>query len=484
MTKAAPEYDQDELNRILKLQKQAFWNDGFPSLEVRSDRLKRLLAMIVKYEQAICEAITLDYGNRSREVTRMTDVLASIDAVKQALTHLPAWMEPETQPALYPANEAGATAEIRYQPKGVVGIVGPWNFPVHLVLGPLASVLAAGNRAIIKPSEITANTAALLEDILTETFDETEIAVVQGGVETSKLFIELPFDHLMFTGSTAVGKILMKAAAENLVPVTLELGGKSPVIVGKDADLKKTAHRLAAGKLFNSGQICVCPDYAFIPQESFDSFIAEFKSAVAAIYPNVENNPDYASIVNDHHFDRLQNLVTDAEASGAEIIEINPARESFDQVRTRKMLPKLIINAGDDSAVMNDEIFGPLFPIRTYSAFEEIIDYLGSHPRPLALYYFGEDESERKTLVNNVISGGMTINDVITHVINYDLPLGGIGASGMGGYRGVRGFREFSHAKSIYTQTNVEEIAAFMRPPYSEEMKGLLDQLISVDHIN
>lgn len=471
--------DAGELGSLLNRQRDAFFADGFPSAEVRVDRLERLLAMVKKYDREICDTAALDFGGRSHELSRLTEVLTSLETIRMALKHLRSWMEPEEREAIYPASEAGASAYVHFQPKGVIGVIGPWNFPFHLIIGPLVGVLAAGNRAMIKPSEVVPNSAKLIAKMFGEFFDETEVAVVLGDLEVAQQFSELPFDHLVFTGSTLVGRKIMQAAAKNLVPVTLELGGKSPVIIGGEVDLPLIAERIVSGKLFNTGQICVAPDYAFVPEALKDDFVAAIKAAISKLYPTVENNPDYTAIVNEHHYRRLESLLAEAAQRGAEIIEVNPGNESFNQAATRKMLPKIVLNVADDTRLMQEEIFGPILPLKTYSSIGDVLRYLHAENRPLALYYFGDDEQEKNLLLNNAIAGGMTINDVITHVIDQDLPIGGIGTSGMGAHRGRDGFKEFSHAKAVYVQTDVNEIVSFFHPPYSDEMKGMMEQQIA-----
>lgn len=470
--------NESSLKALLAYQKDSFDQAGYPELEIRMDRLIRLQKMIQKYDQQICETVAEDFGGRPQELSRMAEVYGTLEHIKGAIANLADWMKAEQRQAPFPANEAGATAEVRYMPKGVVGIIGPWNFPVHLVLGPLVCVLAAGNRAMIKPSEITGNTALLIADMVAEFFDETEVSVILGDSEVSRDFSKLPFDHLMFTGSTAVGRHVMQAAATNLTPVTLELGGKSPVVIDRDVDLAVVATRLIAGKLFNSGQVCVSPDYVLVAEELVRPLIDEMRKAFQIMFPCVADNPEYTAIISDNHFQRLQQLVDDAAERGVEVIEFNPAGEIFDQAESRKMLPKLILNPTDEVAIMQSEIFGPLLPLITYQNLNEAVDYIRNHDRPLAMYYFGHDESNKERLINHVVSGGMAINDVLAQVSCSDLPFGGVGNSGIGRYHGVDGFREFSHLKAVYSQTPVEEVAGFMRPPYSDAMRALLEQQI------
>jgi coniferyl-aldehyde dehydrogenase len=301
-------------------------------------------------------------------------------------------------------------------------------------------------------------------------FDEDEIAVIEGGPDVGAAFAELPFDHLIFTGGTEIGRRVMAAAARNLTPVTLELGGKCPVVVGRSADMAKTAARVMMGKTMNAGQICLAPDYVIAPRENRDAFVSAATDAVKKMFPNIKTNPDYTAMISQRHYDRVRGLIDDAKAKGATVVEINPANEDFSQQEHRKIPPTLILDTTDDMAVMQEEIFGPVMPVRTYEAFDKSIDEINARPRPLGLYYFGEDAGESEALLNRTHSGGVTINDVIFHISMDDLPFGGIGPSGMGAYHGDRGFREFSHEKAVYRQTPSELIAMF-RPPYGDAFR-------------
>lgn len=467
-------------NLIEQLQKQkhAFKQDGFPAKEIRIDRLTRLINMLKKYDQDICQTIATDFGNRPHELSRMTEVMATIDHAKHAIESLESWMQPEKRQALAPASDAGASAEIHFQPKGVVGIIGPWNFPVHLVLAPLVCVLASGNRAMIKPSSITPKTSKLLAKMVAEFFEPSEVFVVEGE-NISRQFTKLPFNHIVFTGSTENGRHVMRAAAANLTPVTLELGGKSPVIIDKEIDIDVVAKRLMTGKLFNSGQVCVCPDYAFVPKEILPQLLIAIEAAITSLYPTIKNNPEYTSIVNEHHFQRVKALINDAKEKGVRMIKIDPANEAFDEKSNRKIYPRILINPADDCSIMQDEIFGPLLPIKTYNNITEVVNYLNHRDNPLALYYFGENKQTAKTLAENVLAGGMTNNDVIVQVLCNQIPFGGVGQSGMGCYHGIEGFKEFSHAKPVYTQTPVEEIVSFTRSPYKDELRAMMTDTIA-----
>ncbi|MFO1159354.1 MAG: coniferyl aldehyde dehydrogenase [Reyranellaceae bacterium] len=457
-----------DLNGILAKQKAAHLRDGAPSAAQRMARLERCIGLLVDHRAKIEAALNADFGARSRVVTAFADIASSIGPLKHARAHLSRWMRPQrrrTTPRLL--GLFGAKAEIRPQPKGVVGVISPWNFPVNLTFAPLAGVLAAGNRAMIKPSELTPATAELLKEMFASAFDEEEIAVITGGPEVGQAFSSLAFDHLIFTGSTSIGRHVMRAAAEHLVPVTLELGGKSPVVVGRSADLATTAARIMNGKTLNAGQICLAPDYALVPADRIDGFVGAAKSAVGRMFPTIRDNPDYTAIVADRHYARLVGLLDDARAKGAEIVEINPAGEELRQQPHRRLAPTLILNPSDDMKVMQEEIFGPLLPIKGYRDVDEAIDYVNAHDRPLGLYYFGSDNGERDKIIDRTTAGGVTVNDVLMHVAQEELPFGGIGPAGMGAYHGEDGFREFSHRKSVFHQMK-RDIAPLrmLRPPY------------------
>ena len=467
----AIEETKARMRAILDLQKRANIAKGPPDARLRKDRLTRCIDLLLAHQDDFIEAMNTDFGVRSRDMSRLTDIAGAVNPLKSARAELDRWMKPQKRKVTPAAlGVLGAKAEVRYQPKGVVGIISPWNFPVQLSFDAIAGAFAAGNRIMLKPSEFTPVTSALMAQTLDLYFDEDEIAVIQGGPDVGAAFAGLPFDHLIFTGATSVGRHVMRAAADNLTPVTLELGGKSPVVIGRSADMAKTAARVMTGKTMNAGQICLAPDYVLAPKESLGSFVTEAKAAVAKMYPTIKDNPDYTSIVNQRHYDRVRGLINDAKEKGAEIVEINPAGEDFSQQEHRKIPPTLILNATDEMSVMQEEIFAPVLPVRTYTALDETIAEINARPRPLALYYFGDDSAESEALLSRTHSGGVTINDVIFHVTMDDLPFGGVGPSGMGAYHGHRGFIEFSHEKAIYRQIS-SELLAMMRPPYGAAFK-------------
>jgi coniferyl-aldehyde dehydrogenase len=459
---------EGRMREVLRRQRAAHVKDGPPSAEKRIEWLDKAIALVFDHKDQIAEALREDFGHRSVHATMLTDVASSIAPLKHAKAHVRSWMKREKRkvnPAIL--GLLGARAYVDYQPKGVVGIISPWNFPVNLTFAPLAGVLAAGNRTMIKPSEFTPRTGELMSRMFRSAYDETEIAVFTGGADVGSAFSKLPFDHLLFTGATSIAYHVMRAAAENLVPTTLELGGKSPVIVSRSADLNLTAKRMMMGKTMNAGQICLAPDYVFVPKEKTREFVSAIEGAVTAMFPTLKDNPDYTSVINQRHYDRLMGYIDDARAKGAEIIEINPAKENFSQQPYYKIPPTLVLNTTDDMAIMKDEIFGPLLPVKTYDKVEEAIDYVNEHDRPLGLYYFGKDGKEEEQVLTRTTSGGVTVNDVIMHISMEDLPFGGTGPSGMGSYHGIDGFRTFSHAKAVYQQAS-PDITAMMRPPFGK----------------
>lgn len=454
---------------ILSAQRDSFMAALPEPISVRKDRLKRAAAMIRDHADRFCDALSEDFGHRSREQSMITDIGGSISPINHALKNLEKWARPEKRPVQFPLGLLGAKAWVEYQPKGVVGVIAPWNFPVNLVMSPLAGVFAAGNRAMVKTSEYTPVTAALFEEIVGRYFDPTELAFVSGGPDVGQAFAELPFDHLIFTGATGIGRHILHAAADNLTPVTLELGGKSPVIVGKGADLKQVSERVAVGKMLNAGQICLAPDYLLVPSAQESAVVDGIRTAASAMYPTLLSNPDYTSVVNDRHYERLNQWVEDARAKGATVEVVNPAGEDFGSTNSRKMPLHIVRNVTDDMTLMQEEIFGPILPVRRYDGIDAAIGEVNRRDRPLGLYYFGKDEAERRRVLDRTISGGVTIDDVIFHVSMEDLPFGGVGPSGMGSYHGMDGFRTFSHAKAVYQQSklDVAKIAG-LKPPYGD----------------
>ena len=464
-----------EMNRILELQKSLNIKEGAPDISLRKDRLDRVIAMVNKYDKQIIKSVSQDFGNRDPMMSAATEVASVIGPMEHAKKNLKKWMKTEKRKAaIAPLGSAlsllGARAEVRYQPKGVVGAISPWNFPMNLALAPLAGIIAAGNRVMHKPSELTPATSDLLKLMVEEYFDEAEMAVFVGDAEVGAAFSGLAFDHLIFTGGTSIAKHVMKAASENLVPLTLELGGKSPVVIGRNAKVKDAAQRVMQGKTMNAGQICLAPDYALVPEDKVDEFVKASVDVTSEMYSDMKDNDDFTSIINQRHFDRIQGYLEDAKEKGAEIVEINPSNEDFSQQPHHKIPPTIVLNPSDDMKIMQEEIFGPVLPVKTYKDVSEPVDYINSKDRPLGLYYFGNDENEKNFVLNNTTSGGVTVNDVISHIQMEDLPFGGVGPSGMGSYHGYDGFKEFSHQKAVYKQTNLNLMKlAGLVPPYKKK---------------
>lgn len=476
-----PSVDIEVLSRmenILNKQKQAFLNDGHVSLKTRIDRIDRVIALLLEHQMPLSEAMSVDFGNRSIHQSRMADIAGTLESLKFARKNLQSWMRHEKRKTMFPLGLLGARARIEYQPKGVVGNLATWNFPVHIPLGPLAGIFGAGNRCMVKLSEITPETSGLLEKLIGQYFDETEFAGINGGPEVGAAFAALPFDHILFTGATGIARHILHAAADNLTPVTLELGGKSPVIVSQSADLKETAVRIATGKAINVGQVCLSPDYVFVPKNKLEEFISYCSEHVNEMFTSVVDNPDYSSIVNSRHYLRLQNYINDAKAKGADVRLLGKL-EDLSAQQVDRLPMTVIIEPTDDMTVMQEEIFGPIFCIKTYQDIDECIRFIRARPHPLALYYFGEDQQEQRYVLDNTISGGVCLNDVMVHVSTEDLPFGGVGASGMGNYHGVEGFKTFSHARSVYKQTKMNLMKmAGMLPPYGEKCEAQLERMI------
>ncbi len=466
---------KEDMLAALNAQRADFTTELPVSAAARKDRLKRAIAMMVDHGEAFCKALSEDFGHRSTEQSMMTDIVPSIRTLKYSIKELDKWMKPERRKVDFPLGLLGAKAIVEYQPKGVVGIISPWNFPVQLTLAPMAGAFAAGNRVMVKSSEYTPTVAALFEEIGPQYFAAEEALFYSGGPEVGQAFAALPFDHLIFTGATGIGKHILHAAADNLTPVTLELGGKSPTIIGRSANVEAATQRIALGKMLNAGQICLAPDYLMVPREKEAEVVEGMTKAVSVMYPTLLENPDYTSVINARHRDRLTGYLEDAKAKGAEVIEVNPANEDFGASNRNKMPLYLVRNPTDDMKVMQEEIFGPVLPIKTYERIEETIDYVNAHDRPLGLYYFGEDGAEKRQMLDRTISGGVTVNDVIFHISMEELPFGGIGPSGMGAYHGYEGFKTFSHGKSVYHQPkiNIAKLAGLM-PPYGKGTKAAI----------
>jgi len=467
------------LTALLKLQRSKFRAEGEVTYATRIDRLKRLKALIIENKTEFAKTTKREFGGaRSYEFSLFSEFASKVEAIDYSMKHLKEWMKPEKRKTNKPMNFLGGKSQVRHFPKGVVGIISPWNLPFGLTVAPLTSALAAGNRALLKPSEFVPETAALFADVIPKYFSEDEVAVVTGGAAISQRFAELPFDHLLFTGSTRVGAQVMQSAAKNLVPVTLELGGKSPVIIGRSAKLDLAGTRLTFGKLLNGGQLCLSPDYVVVPKELEEQLIARVIHETESMYPNITENEDYAGVINERHYARLQNYIDDAVAKGAKltIVGADKTRASKDN---RRMPLHILQNVNEDMLVMHEEIFGPVLPVMTYSDVAEVPDMIEPRRNPLAMYYFGKDKREQEYLLTHVPSGGVCVNDITLHYVQEDLPFGGVGASGMGAYHGPEGFRSLSHARAIYSQTMIDVLPIVgARPPFGEKFRKNISKVL------
>jgi coniferyl-aldehyde dehydrogenase len=458
---------------LFRQQRDAFAADPYPAAAARIARLDRLEALVKDHAAEWAEAISRDFGGRSRHETQLLEIFPSLEAIRHARRHVRRWMKPRRRATslwFLPGRSS-----VVPQPLGVAGIVVPWNYPLYLAIGPLVPALAAGNRALVKMSESTPATGELLARLVERHFPGGEVRVVNGGPEVAQAFCRLPFDHLLFTGSTTVGHHVMRAAADNLTPVTLELGGKSPAIVGRGFPVAEAAGRIAYGKCLNAGQTCIAPDYALVPEERVDAFVEAARAAIAAHYPTLAANPDFTAIVDARHRDRLARLLEDAVGKGARAIEVNPAGE--DVAAAGKRAPTLLTGVDDSMAVMREEIFGPLLPIVAYRDLDEAIAFVNARPRPLALYVFEHDGDAVRRVIERTVSGGVTVNETILHIAQDDLPFGGVGASGMGRYHGREGFETFSQMKAVFRQPRLNGLKLF-RPPYGARFERLVRLLL------
>tara|TARA_B100001027_G_scaffold187334_1_gene140073 strand:+ start:537 stop:1964 length:1428 start_codon:yes stop_codon:yes gene_type:complete len=472
--------NQRSMEEVLKLQREHYLKEGPPSYELRIDRLNRVQDMVIKNKDRIIEAVNADFGSRSPNQSLISDVYAVLPAFTHAKKHLKSWMKDEKRKSNFPFGLMGAKSYIHREPLGVIGMISPWNFPMYLSLAPLAGIFSAGNQVMHKPSEFTPITSELLKEICDGTFDETEFATFLGGPDVGSAFTQLKFDHLLFTGSGNIGKHVMRAASENLVPLTLELGGKSPVIVSDSSNINITARRVMFNKTLNAGQICLAPDYVYVHESEKDNFVEACKDQVSNFYSDLKYNPDYTSVINQKHYDRLNGLLSDAKDHGAELVEINPADEDFTQQESHKIPPTLVLNPTDEMQIMKEEIFGPLLPIKTYKDISEPINYINKNDKPLGLYYFGNNKNEEVKVVNSTSSGGVTVNDIMGHIQQNELGFGGVGPSGMGKYDGFDGFTNFSNNKPIYKQVGfiLDILLDAIRPPYKGSIEEVLKKLL------
>ena len=470
----------NDMQRVLDSQKKYFIDKGAPSIELRVDRLNRLKTLIIDNRYDFVDALNEDYGNRSKNTSIMTDAYSIVPDINNAIKNIKKWTKTEKRSSNFPFGLFGAKSYVRHEPLGTVGMVSPWNFPVNLSFGPLAAIFAAGNQVMHKPSELTPITAKLIKDLCDKSYDEHEFATFLGGPEVGEAFTKLHFDHLLYTGSGNIGKHVMQSASQNLVPVTLELGGKSPVVIGDTADMKVSAKRIMFGKTLNAGQICLAPDYVIVHKDKKDEFITEAENAIKEFYPSIKDNDDYSSIINERHYNRIDSLVDDSKEKGANINQINPSNEDFSQQQFYKIPPTIVTNATDDMKIMNEEIFGPVLPVIEYDNLDDALSTINSKDRPLGLYYFGTDKAEETKIMNNTSSGGVTINNVVGHIQQKDLPFGGVWPSGMGRYQSYDGFKNFSNPRAFYKDVGFKFDKLFdgIRPPYTKSIENLLKSLL------
>lgn len=458
----------EELDRLFAAQRAAYAANPMPAADQRQQWLKALRELLSDERQALIDAISADFSHRSADETLLAELMPSLHGIHYASRHLKGWMKSSRRKvgmAFQPAS-----AKVVYQPLGVIGIIVPWNYPLYLAIGPLVGALAAGNRVMLKLSESTPATGQLLKTLLGRIFPEDLVCVVLGEADIGVAFSRLRFDHLLFTGATSIGKQVMRAAAENLTPVTLELGGKSPAIVSRDVPLKDAAERIAFGKTLNAGQTCVAPDYVLVPQDRVGAFVEAYRQVVNNFYPTLADNPDYTAIINERQLARLNGYVSDATSKGALLIPL------FEQGQGRRMPHSLLLNVTDEMTVMQDEIFGPLLPIVPYQDLDQAFAYINQRPRPLALYYFGYDKREQDRVLHETHSGGVCLNDTLLHVAQDDMPFGGIGPSGMGHYHGHEGFLTFSKAKGVLIKQRFNA-ARLIYPPYGKSIQKLIQKL-------
>jgi len=457
------------LKELFSRQKSAYGKTLMPTADQRISHLKALKAVTLKYQDQLAAAVNEDFGCRSKDETLIAEILTSIEGINNAIKKTRQWMKPSKRSVgmLF----APAKNEVRYQPLGLVGIIVPWNYPIFLALGPLVAALSAGNRAMIKMSEFTPNLNEVFKAMIAEIFEENHVCIIEGEADAAVAFTEQPFDHILFTGSTTVGRFVMAAAAKNLTPVTLELGGKSPAIVSDHIPMKDAAERICFGKSMNAGQTCVAPDYILVPKAKEQEFVQAYIKAFTKMYPTLKDNNDYTAIINDRQHQRLTGLLTDAKEKGAKLTEINPANE--DLSAGRKLAPVIMQSMKQDMSIAEEEIFGPILPIIAYDNLNEAIEYVNDRPRPLALYYFGYDKSEQNYVLDHTISGGVSINDTLMHLAQEDLPFGGVGDSGMGHYHGKEGFITLSKVKAVHRKGRFST-GNLAFPPYDNSIRRMI----------
>lgn len=465
---------------LLGRQKSAFNAEGGVDAATRRRRIQQVIDLLMAHHGVLAEAMDADFGGRPAGFSLMNDVVGALGSLKHARDHLENWMQDEQRTPFPPYDQLGAKAWVMHQPKGSVGIIGTWNAPLYTLFSPLASALAAGNRAILKPSEVTPRTAGLVARLCAEHLDPLEVAVVNGDAELAEAFTAQPFDHLVFTGSTAIGRAVMANAAKHLVPVTLELGGKSPVIVSASADLDRAAFNIAVSKTTNGGQVCINPDLVYVPRNLLEAFVEALRTAYASLHPTIAGNPDVVAVVNARHLARVEGYIDDARSRGARIESLPQDVPMTEHDRRRPL--RLVIDPPADARIMNEEIFGPAMVLLGYDDLGQVIDAINARPRPLALYYFGQDAGEQRRVLEHTISGGVTLGDVMMHAAMHDAPFGGIGASGMGHYHGREGFLEFSHLRTVFKAPAHDPRREWgLLPPYGEHFLAAMTAMITSD---
>jgi coniferyl-aldehyde dehydrogenase len=468
------------LHSLFEAQHRASRAQAEVPLALRRERLLKIRALLAQHGAALAQAVQADFGVRSPQLTEIADLFVLRTLLAGLLKNLARWMKPvrvRTPLYLQPAR-----AFLLRQPLGVVGVISPWNYPVQLSLGPVITALAAGNRAMLKPSELTPQTSVLLAELIARSFAPDELCVVQGDGDVAAAFAGLPFDHLFFTGSTAVGRKVAAAAAANLTPTTLELGGKSPCIIDASCDLEEAALKIAHGKLLNAGQTCIAPDYVLLPEGREADFARAFERAVATLFPTIEGNPDYAAIIGPRQHERLLALLDDARNDSARVQVVHPGagNPATAAAGSRQMPPVLVFHPAPDSRLLNEEIFGPILPVLAYRSLDEAIAHVNARPRPLALYWFGTDTASRDKVLARTVSGGVTVNDTLMHIAHPHLPFGGVGDSGWGAYHGEAGFLRLTQQKPVLLQSKWARGDLFY-PPYGkrfDQVMRLLKRLI------
>ncbi|WP_046301579.1 aldehyde dehydrogenase family protein, partial [Mycobacterium sp. UM_Kg27] len=461
---------------MLEKQRRSFTDDGPPSAAVRRNRIDRLLAMVLDNVDAFAAAMAHDFGTRSRAASLATEMIGIVPVVEHTRSRVRQWMRPSK--LLRAARLVGLRAEVQPTPLGVVGIVGPWNFPLQLVVVPAAAAFAAGNRVMIKMSEITAHTADLMAQLAPRYFDENEFAVVTGGADVAAAFVGLPFDHVFFTGSPSVGALVQRAAADNLVPVTLELGGKNPVVVAPGADIGRSAKRIAAARMVNGGQVCVCPDYVLVPERDVDAFVDIARKTLREMFPTILTNGDYCSSVNDANFDRVLGLIDDARDRGAIVESIAPDGEALPDRSSRKIAPTLVRGVDSTMRITAEEIFGPVLTVQAYGTLDEAIEMINARPAPLVAYWFGPGDKNFRDFVRRTRSGGVARNDFAAQMVPSGAPFGGVGRSGMGAYHGKAGFDAFSHYRTVVGSDLPFSLTGSAAPPFRPVMRLYADAML------